>query len=47
MNYLSPEIKAMIKVKTSETSLIKRQNSCGIFQDYNVEEALVEPDTLD
>ncbi len=35
MSYLSPQIGNLIKrKKQEEKSLIKRGNSCGIFQDY-------------
>ena len=33
MTYLSPEIEALAKLKRGN-SLIKKENSCGIFQDY-------------
>tara|TARA_R110002051_G_scaffold30845_3_gene71002 strand:+ start:7730 stop:7882 length:153 start_codon:yes stop_codon:yes gene_type:complete len=36
MTYLSPEIEALAK-KKKEESLIKKENSCGIFQDYGKE----------
>jgi|GEM_PF-6592769 len=42
MNYLSPEIEAMLKSKTSKNSLAKKQVSCGIFQDYDIEENIEE-----
>ncbi len=36
MNYLSPQIAAFARKKNEEkTSLIKKENSCGIFQDYD------------
>ncbi len=44
MNYLSPEIEAMIKGKRSKNSLAKKQVSCGIFQDYEIEETELEND---
>lgn len=35
MQYLSKEIEALAKrSQKAEKSLIKRENSCGIFQDY-------------
>ncbi|WP_430906833.1 hypothetical protein [Maribacter sp. 2-571] len=35
MGYLSPQIAAFAKKsKQKNLSLIKKQNSCGIFQDY-------------
>ncbi len=36
MKYLTPEIAALSKVKTSKT-LYKKGTSCGIFQDLNAE----------
>jgi len=36
MTYLSPQIEALAKRKKEE-SLIKKENSCGIFQDYGKE----------
>ncbi len=33
MQFLSPQIASLIKNK-KEKSLIKKENSCGIFQDY-------------
>tara|TARA_R110000868_G_scaffold3285_4_gene21471 strand:- start:1117 stop:1269 length:153 start_codon:yes stop_codon:yes gene_type:complete len=36
MTYLSPEIEALAKRKKEE-SLVKKENSCGIFQDYGKE----------
>ncbi|WP_322929862.1 hypothetical protein [Arenibacter sp. GZD-96] len=33
MQFLSPQIASLIK-KKKEKSLIKKENSCGIFQDY-------------
>lgn len=36
MSYLSPQIAALVKRK-KDNSLIKQENSCGIFQDYGVE----------
>ncbi|WP_182248480.1 hypothetical protein [Cellulophaga baltica] len=36
MTYLSPEIEALAKRKEAP-SLIKKENSCGIFQDYGKE----------
>ncbi|MEH6680186.1 MAG: hypothetical protein V7724_06530 [Sediminicola sp.] len=36
MLYLSPQIEALSKKKSE--SLIKRENSCGIFQDYGRED---------
>jgi hypothetical protein len=36
MTYLSPEIEALAKRKES-ASLVKKENSCGIFQDYGKE----------
>lgn len=33
MKFLSPQIESLIK-KKRETSLVKKENSCGIFQDY-------------
>lgn len=33
MQFLSPQIESLIKNK-KKTSLIKKENSCGIFQDY-------------
>ncbi|ADV51350.1 hypothetical protein I2486_20180 [Cellulophaga sp. E16_2] len=33
MTYLSPEIEALAKRKET-ASLVKKENSCGIFQDY-------------
>ena len=42
MKYLSPEIEALAKKNKKEgKSLIKRGNSCGIFQDYKIEETTV------
>tara|TARA_R110000868_G_scaffold138840_6_gene353330 strand:+ start:225 stop:371 length:147 start_codon:yes stop_codon:yes gene_type:complete len=38
MTYLSPEIEALVKRK-KEISLIKKEISCGIFQDYGKEES--------
>ena len=35
MTYLSPEIERLAKRRmTEEKSLIKKEYSCGIFQDY-------------
>jgi len=35
MGYLSPQIEILAKKKKKEEqSLIKKENSCGIFQDY-------------
>ncbi len=36
MGYLSPQIEALMKLKKLEatSSLIKKEVSCGIFQDY-------------
>lgn len=35
MIYLSPQIEVLAKrKKLEEKSLIKQENSCGIFQDY-------------
>ncbi|WP_282160757.1 hypothetical protein [Ulvibacterium marinum] len=35
MGYLSPQIEILAKKKKQdEKSLIKKENSCGIFQDY-------------
>ena len=35
MGYLSPQIEALAKKKSRiENSLVKKDNSCGIFQDY-------------
>ncbi|EAR01331.1 hypothetical protein FB2170_11441 [Maribacter sp. HTCC2170] len=43
MNYLSPQIEAFAKRKKPiESSLIRTENSCGIFQQYN-EEKKSEP----
>ena len=40
MKYLSSHIEALTKKKkTEEKSLIKKQYSCGIFQDYEVNES--------
>ncbi len=33
MKYLSPEIEALAKGKTTKNSLLKKEISCGIFQD--------------
>lgn len=33
MQFLSPHIESLIKNK-KEKSLVKKENSCGIFQDY-------------
>ncbi|WP_291867374.1 hypothetical protein [Maribacter sp.] len=42
MKYLSPEIETLAKKNKKEgKSLIKRGNSCGIFQDYKIEETTV------
>jgi hypothetical protein len=38
MQYLSKEIEALAKKNKSEKSLIKKQYSCGIFQDYGTVE---------
>jgi hypothetical protein len=35
MLYLSPQIEALSKKKSA--SLVKQENSCGIFQDYGKE----------
>ncbi len=41
MNYLSPEIAALVKRKTNDTpSLVKKGYSCGIFQDYGHEKTI-------
>ncbi|CAM4376693.1 hypothetical protein ACU8V7_26150 [Zobellia nedashkovskayae] len=44
MGYLSPQIEVLArKKKQAEKSLIKKEHSCGIFQDYgslNKEEKL-------
>ena len=46
MNYLSPEIEVLAKRgKQKEKSLVKKSNSCGIFQDYQIEENFIEEDT--
>ncbi|MBT2162908.1 hypothetical protein [Zobellia barbeyronii] len=35
MGYLSPQIEVLArKKKQTEKSLIKKEHSCGIFQDY-------------
>ena len=36
MGYLSPQIEALAKkkIKREDHSLIKKEGSCGIFQDY-------------
>lgn len=35
MGYLSPQIEILAKKKKQDKkSLIKKENSCGIFQDY-------------
>ncbi len=40
MNYLSPQIKAFAKKKKeTNRSLIKKERSCGIFQDYGPAES--------
>ncbi len=40
MKYLSPHIEALTKKKKKkEKSLIKKEYSCGIFQDYGVNES--------
>ncbi|WP_298485850.1 hypothetical protein [uncultured Maribacter sp.] len=39
MKYLSPEIEAILNSKKkSEKSLVKKNISCGIFQDYEITE---------
>ncbi|MBU2996246.1 hypothetical protein KO500_07360 [Cellulophaga baltica] len=44
MTYLSPQIEALAKRK-KENSLIKKENSCGIFQDYGNDETIKEEQT--
>lgn len=40
MAYLSPQIEALAKTRMQEaSSLIKKEYSCGIFQDYGKEVA--------
>ena len=40
MGYLSPHIAALAKKRKHEDrSLVKKENSCGIFQDYGELEA--------
>lgn len=47
MKYLSPEIEALAKKnKNSEKSLAKKGNSCGIFQDYQIEETTLESNAI-
>ncbi|WP_298475293.1 hypothetical protein [uncultured Maribacter sp.] len=47
MKYLSPEIEALArKNRNTEKSLIKRGNSCGIFQDYVIEETSVKKEEI-
>lgn len=36
MTYLSPQIEALAKRK-SNNSLVKKEYSCGIFQDYGTD----------
>lgn len=38
MTFLSPEIQALAKIKGTK-NLIKREVSCGIFQDYGNEDS--------
>ena len=39
MKYLSPEIAQLAKKNnSSKKSLLTKSNSCGIFQDYGIEE---------
>ena len=39
MNYLSKDIEALARRKRSiDESLIKKETSCGIFQDYGTED---------
>ncbi len=44
MTFLSPQIEALAKRK-KEKSLIKKENSCGIFQDYGNVETIEETKT--
>lgn len=45
MSYLSPHIEVLAKRKKNEIqSLVKREHSCGIFQDYGENE--VKPNNL-
>ncbi len=40
MAYLSPQIEILAK-KNQQHSLLKKENSCGIFQDYGFEQQTV------
>nr|WP_299382162.1 hypothetical protein [Allomuricauda sp.] len=42
MQFLNPEIESLVKKKSS-SSLIKRQISCGIFQDLGKQELDSDP----
>ena len=47
MKYLSPEIEQLAKMNSkSKKSLINQSNSCGIFQDYGMEEETVPKKNL-
>lgn len=42
MQFLSPQIESLIKNK-KKVSLIKKENSCGIFQDYGKNVQQIQP----
>lgn len=42
MTFLSPQIEALAKRKKVQ-SLVKKPNSCGIFQDYGQFEKIQKP----
>ncbi|MDP5231504.1 MAG: hypothetical protein NWQ38_14020 [Cellulophaga sp.] len=45
MTYLSPQIAALAK-KNKVKSLVKKQTSCGIFQEYGLELSVKENQNL-
>lgn len=46
MTYLSPQIEALAKKKKQEAkSLVRKEHSCGIFQDYGRGELKNTPET--
>ncbi|MCK0191082.1 hypothetical protein [Arenibacter sp. F20364] len=45
MSFLSPQIEALAKRK-KELSLVKRPDSCGIFQEYGKFEKIQKPEEL-
>tara|TARA_R110002167_G_scaffold26182_7_gene90271 strand:- start:277 stop:423 length:147 start_codon:yes stop_codon:yes gene_type:complete len=47
MGYLSPQIAALAKKKNSEASLVKKEYSCGIFQDYGHQDSATDSKELE